>query len=276
MTDIRMDESNSRSIDAGADEIVHSTQRRPGPGRQWIMRAFPITGFLLATGGLTFGQSAPSFDVTSVKLSPPWQAGMTGGVSLDGARFSSSRNPLRGLIFSAYGIPYWRLSGGPAWLDSDAYDIVGTFPPNTSQEQVKLMLQTLFIDRFKLAIHRETKDYPTYALIVDKDGPKLKATADSKYSAKNGGGHLELHHASMAGFATYLVNAAGRPVVDMTGLEGYFDIGLDWRPDTASSANDPRPSIYTAVQEQLGLKLEPRKAPVEFIVIDHIERPSEN
>ena len=205
---------------------------------------------------------------------------MTGGVSLDGTRFSSSRNPLRGLIFSAYEVPYWRLSGGPAWLETDAYDIVGTFPSNTSPDQVKLMLQTLFADRFKLAIHRETKDYPVYALVVGKDGPKLKAAADGKHGAKNGGGHLELHHASVAGFATYLVNATDRPVVDMTGLEGYFDITLDWRPDTpqsaASSRNDSRPSIYTAVQEQLGLKLEPRSAPVECIVIDHVERPSEN
>ena len=196
---------------------------------------------------------------------------------MDATRFSSSRNPLRGLIFSAYAVPSWRLSGGPAWLDSDAYDIVGTFPPNTSQDQVKLMLQTLFADRFKMAIHREMRDYPVYALVVSKDGPKFKAAAaDGKYGAKNGRGHLELHHASMAAFATDLVNAADRPVVDMTGLEWYFDISLDWRPDTAGSANDPRPSIYTAVEEQLGLKLEARKAPAEFIVIDHIERPSQN
>jgi uncharacterized protein (TIGR03435 family) len=240
------------------------------------MRACLIIFLLVMAAGLIFGQSAPSFDVTSIKLSPPWQAGMTGGVSLDGTRFSSSRNPLRGLIFSAYGVPYWRLSGGPAWLETDAYDIMGTFPPNTSQDQVKLMLQTLFADRFKLAIHRETKDYPVYALVVGKDGPKLKAAVDGKYSAKNAGGHLELHHANVAGFATYLVNVADRPVVDMTGLDGYFDISLDWRPETPQPGNDPRPSIYTAVQEQLGLKLEPRKAPVEFIVIDHIERPSEN
>src|SRR5580658_9918872 len=124
------------------------------------MRAFLIADLLVLTAGLALGQSAPSFDVTSVKLSPPWQAGMTGGVSLDATRFSSSRNPLRGLIFSAYGVPYWRLSGGPDWLDTDSYDIVGTFPPNTPQDQVKLMLQTLFSDRFKLAIHRETKNYP--------------------------------------------------------------------------------------------------------------------
>ena len=138
------------------------------------------------------------------------------------------------------------------------------------------MLQTLFADRFKLAIHREMKDYPVYALVVGKDGPKLKAAADGKYDTRNSGGHLELHHISVAGFATYLVNAADRPVVDMTGLDGYFDITLDWRPDTPqagpNSGNDSRPSIYTAVQEQLGLKLEPRKAPVEFIVIDHIEK----
>ncbi len=100
---------------------------------------------------------------------------MTGGIHLDGTRFASSRNPLRGLIFSAYGVPYWRLSGGPDWLDSDAYDIAGTFPGNTPQDQVKLMLQTLFADRFKLAIHREMKDYPVYALVVHGKGrPKLK------------------------------------------------------------------------------------------------------
>jgi uncharacterized protein (TIGR03435 family) len=238
------------------------------------MRTCLKAGILATIAGLVFGQSAPSFEVSSIRLSPAWQPGMTEGVSLDGSRLSSSRNPLRGLILSAYNIPYWRLTGEPTWVDSDAYDIVGTFPPNTSPDTVKLMLQTLFADRFKMTVHRETRDAPVYALVVGKDGPKLKAAVDGKYSARNNGGHLELRHASIASFATYLVAAADRPVVAMTGLDGYFDINLDWRPDNAS--DDQRPSIYTAVQEQLGLKLEPRKSPVEFIIIDHIERPSEN
>jgi len=231
------------------------------------MRALLIAGLLVLAGGGAMGQPPPAFDVASVKLSP---SGTYGGTTLDAGRITMKGQMLRPLIFSAYGIPHWRLSGGPDWLESDTYDIAATFPATTPQDQVKIMLQTLLADRFKLVIHREMKDSAVYALVVAEDGPKLREAADGRHSTNNGRGHLDIHYVDLAGFATFLTAAEDRPVVDATGLKGYFDIKLDF------GANDGGASIFTALQEQLGLKLESRRAPVEFIMIDHIERPLEN
>jgi len=140
------------------------------------------------------------------------------------------------------------------------------------------MLQNLLADRFKLAIHREMRDSSVYALVVAKGGPKFKEAAEGKFSARIGRGHLEIHHADMALFARNIpTDAVDRPIVDMTGLQGTFDFTLDWTQDTGKPGlGDGSPSIFTAVQEQLGLKLEARRMPIEYVVIDHIERPSEN
>ena len=229
--------------------------------------------FFIAVGATA--QPTPAFDVAAVK---PSQPGTPGGSSLDPGRLTVRGQALRGLILSAYSVPFWRVTGGPEWLNTDGYEITATFPPNTPQDQVKLMLQNLLADRFKLTIHREMKDSSVYALVVAKDGPKFREAPDSKFAAKTGRGHLEIHHADMLLLTRNLpLDAVDRPIVDMTGLKGFFDLTLDWTPDTARpSPNDTGPSIFTALQEQLGLKLEPRKLPVEFIVIDHVERPSEN
>ncbi len=233
----------------------------------------------IAVGMMHAAQSAPAapkFEVASIK---PSQPGNAAGVRLDGALFSSSGIPLRNLIYSAYGAPAWTVSGGPAWLDTDAYDISATLPPGTPKEQINAMLQGLLADRFRLKIHREMRDYPVYALVVAKGGPKLKASADGKSSFKTGRGHLEIHRASMPVFVSYLwsAHATDRRVLDMTGLNGFFDITFEWTPESIQpDAADSGPSVFTAIQEQLGLRLEPRTAPFEFIVIDNVERPSGN
>jgi uncharacterized protein (TIGR03435 family) len=171
---------------------------------------------------------------------------------------------------------FWK---GPGWLDTEPYDIAATVPPNTSDAQVRLMLQTLFAERFNLTVHREVREHSVYALVVAKNGPKVKPSETTKASITNGKGHIELHGVAMQVFVNSLgtTKATARPVVDMTGLKGHFDITLDWAPDTVQlDAADRGPSVFTAIQEQLGLKLEPRKSPFEFIIIDHVERPSQN
>jgi len=189
---------------------------------------------------------------------------------------------------SAYRIPAWRVSGGPPWLSTESWDIAATLPPNVPtdkeslEHEVELMLQALVADRFDLSTHRETRDQPTYALVVTSGGSKLKTSAASTYSAKRGSGHLELHHATMAAFVSYLYTpqaygpqAVDRPVVDLTGLTGFFDLTLDWVPDS-SQPDASGPSLFTALQEQTGLRLEPRKSAVEFLIIDRSVRPREN
>jgi uncharacterized protein (TIGR03435 family) len=144
------------------------------------------------------------------------------------------------------------------------------------------MVQALLADRFKLVIHRETRDEPVYELVVSKGGSKLKPSSSEKLSVQTGRGHLEFRHASMAVFVSYLYyrpgysqQAADRPVLDSTGPPGFFDFTLDWTPDTVQpDAASTGPSLFTALVEQTGLKLEPRKSAFEFLVIDRAEKPS--
>jgi uncharacterized protein (TIGR03435 family) len=190
-------------------------------------------------------------------------------------------------------VPAWKLSGGPGWLDTDTWDIAATLPPNMPADrqelmrQAYLMLQALLADRFKLAVHRETRDQPVYELVVAKGGPKLKPSgaeksSDDKPNARNGKGHLEFHRLPVSALLNYFYFQPGsgmvdRPVIDKTGLDGLYDFTLDWTPDDAPpDPAAPAPSIFTALEEQIGLKLEPRKAPFEIIVIDHAEKPAEN
>ena len=189
--------------------------------------------------------------------------------------------PIRTLIMSAYNVEFWQISGAPDWTMADGYDITATMPPSLPKGQIEAMLQTFLADRCKLIIHRETKDAAIYALVVGKGGPKLKPSTEGQFSIRRGRGHLELRHASMKTLTRLLGDSSeggemDRPIVDMTGIEGLFDITLDWTPDASALSADGGPSILTAVQEQLGLRLEPRRSPVEGIVIDHIERPSAN
>jgi uncharacterized protein (TIGR03435 family) len=161
-----------------------------------------------------------------------------------------------------------------------------------------LRLRTLLADRFKLAMHRETREIPVYALAVAKGGPKIKPEDPGGENMSSSRGHLTAKTASMATFADFLAGpyvSLGRPVVDKTGLSGVYSYTLDWTPESSNSsgrapertegrktasaepARDQWPSIFTAVQEQLGLRLDARKEPLDLLVIDHAEKvPTEN
>jgi uncharacterized protein (TIGR03435 family) len=151
------------------------------------------------------------------------------------------------------------------------------------------MLRALLEDRFKLTLHREKKELPGYALVIGKSGLKVhEVEHEGKSWTRFGRGSLNGHEVSMSALADRLAGRLGRPVVDDTGVKGSFDINLEWTPDQ-SQPRGPKesaeplpvddgagPTIFTALQEQLGLKLEPRKGPVEILVIDRVEKPSEN
>ena len=148
------------------------------------------------------------------------------------------------------------------------------------------MLQALLAERFQMRVLRETKELPVYALVVGKSGPQLHEAEGAGNGMRIGRGRVTTQAISMEPFAKNLGKLLGRTVVDRTGLEGKFAFTLEWTPDpgqpmgllgpSPASADDSGPSIFTALQEQLGLKLEPQKGPVEILVIDHVEKPSEN
>jgi uncharacterized protein (TIGR03435 family) len=196
----------------------------------------------------------------------------------------------------------------PKWLDSEGFDIVAKLPPGTTWPQLGIMLQNLLAERFQLAIHREEKVISAYSLVIGKDGPKFKesvghpaggandspaaphkATTDAEgfpvpapsgswIITRNGHTRMQQLNIDMATFARQLRNQLGRPVTDATGLKGTYDFTLSWVADSpVTPDSDPAPDLFTAVQQQLGLRLEASKVTIDVIVADHAEKsPSEN
>jgi uncharacterized protein (TIGR03435 family) len=222
-------------------------------------------------------QTTLAFDVASVKRLPPPVGGVLSSMKLDPGRLTCSNVNLRKLIVQAYGVKDFQLSG-PEWLNSEIYDIAATMPPATSTDQVLLMMQSLLQGRFQLKLHRETKEVPMYALVVGKSGLKVKEGEFGRSSTSASPGQLTAQKIPMAKLADFLSGQLGSPVTDMTGMKGFFDFTLEWAPDArpgeagATTDSVPGSSIFAALQEQLGLKLETRKGPVEMLVIDRVEK----
>jgi uncharacterized protein (TIGR03435 family) len=218
---------------------------------------------------------------------------------MTGGGLTATGVTLKMLMGFAYGVFAYQISGGPAWIGTERWDIEaktdgvqGRLPP----AQSNVLLRALIEDRFQLKARRESKEMPVYELVVTKNGPKLKPhpadSAERKPSEQLGNGSAIFTDSSMAGFAARLSMQLGRPVIDRTDLKGNYDFTLEWTPAPGEGsaealglpprAEPPRPgdsngpSIFTALQDQLGLKLESTKGPAEILVIDHVERPSEN
>ena len=189
------------------------------------------------------------------------------------------------LIENAYGVQDYQVLGGPSWLSSDRWTIEAKTEGPTTFTQKMQLLQPLLEDRFQLKLHRETRKLPEYRLVVAKSGPKLRQVRDGDAgSVRVGRGRIEGHQIPIARLAFFLQAELGRPVLEATGLKGNYDFKLEWVPDESqpnSGGEAPPPdaagpSIFAAIQEQLGLKLQAIKGPVEVLVIDHVEKPSEN
>jgi uncharacterized protein (TIGR03435 family) len=185
----------------------------------------------------------------------------------------------------AYAVGPHQIFGGPDWVYSDRYDIMAKADPSINDDDVFMaMLQLLLADRFKLAIHRETKTIPAYVLEVDKKGPKLEKaeggdSVTNTSTGNNGQVNIVLKNTDMDSFAEILARKMDFPVVNNTELKGVFNFTLHWTPDSSARSSDEATddvSIFTALPEQLGLRLRSAKAPVQVLVIDHVERPSEN
>jgi len=221
--------------------------------------------------------AAQTFEVASVKLN---RSGRNpGSTSRAGGQLVFENTSLRECIAIAYGISADRdyALSGPAWIGTERYDIVAKTPAETPRAQVLRMLQVLLAERFHLRLHRENKELRVYVLTVAKDGAKLKAAPARDGSFTFGPGRIAGKAQSMDELADRLSRpmfGIGAPVLNSTGLEGVFDFTLTWTPDNMQADG---PSIFAALEEQLGLKLEASKSKVEVLVIDHVERvPTEN
>jgi uncharacterized protein (TIGR03435 family) len=232
------------------------------------------------------------FEVASVKLNTDSVLTLSGITSIANGRLSAKAMTVKELVASAYRVRGQAVIVGSGWLDSERYDIEARAANEAGEADLRLMLQALLADRFRLRLHKDSRDAAVYALRVSQRGPRLKAAVpdcDAGPGLITLVGRIIGKCGSAGQLAESLSRIMDRPVVDQTGLSGAFaDIKLDWVPDETQFADwgrgvyarpvsDPSgPSLFTAVQEQLGLRLEPTRAPIEVIVIDAAERPTSN
>jgi uncharacterized protein (TIGR03435 family) len=280
--------------------MIHISGRRSGAAK--LARAGVATVAVLAlaviqTPEIRGQNEAPrEFEVATVKSSPPTKLGELININLGNfrnGRLTFTNASLSDCLKFAYGIVSDAQISGPEWITSKAvrFDIVAQAPPDIARAQLQLMLQALLADRLKLALHHERKDLPFLALVPGKNRPKIreaKPESTSRASTAAARGRIVSSGMSMELLATLLSRFERQTVVNLTGLEGVFEVKLEWAAyDSPPIANDGAapasidvasgPSIFTAVQEQLGLRLESRKGPLDVLVIDHAEQtPTEN
>ena len=263
---------------------------------------------LIAVAGVVFsalsGAFAQSFEVASVKLVP--RDGKTRPETvMNPGRVSYTTTPLRTILMAAYGVKSYQIAG-PGWLNSNAYDIVAKLPADAPASQIPAMLQRLLVERFELSLHHEDQELPVYALLVNKGGGKLKEADPGQPDLRLTMSPMGLQakgKASMPKLAESLSQVADRPIVDLTELVGVYDIDMTWESDDprfaakqagmkaavasgeikikgkpgGSDEDNVAASLFAAVQQKLGLKLDPRKLPVDVMVIDRANPvPAEN
>lgn len=245
----------------------------------------------------------PTFEVVSVKRSVPGNNqpnGCRGGPgSSDPGMLTCTNSALAMLVSTAYNLQFYELIS-PEWLihggSEEGYDIVARIPPGATKEQYRLMLQKLLADRFHLAAHRGSRDLPKYALVLGKGKPRLTQPVEPPppgpgvaQAIVNGHLRFSLHNKPLVSLADFLTTVLTGPVSDETGIAGNYDITLEFMPDDRwrgfpylprpndAAGADAVPNLITAIQEQLGLKLETRKGPVSVLVVDHADKaPVEN
>ena len=236
----------------------------------------------------------PHFDVASIKLNADGDYHVYVGDNL-GGRFSVTGMTFRLLMRYGYDVQDFQINGGPHWIGTDRWNVEAKAEGvvgRLSVEQQMRAIQALLADRFHLKAHFERKKLvPAYALVVERSGPKFKdSTAEAGSEVQLGRGHISLKKARITALASQLTRQLGRQVVDKTNLAGEYDLALDWTPeagessaipgqpgpppDVQSEGEDLKPSIFTALQGQLGLRLQATKAPLDVLIVDRVEKPS--
>ena len=241
----------------------------------------------------------PTYDVVSIK--PNKSGSGRTSISDNNNSFSATNISLKTLLVNAYDVRDYLISGLTGWANSDRFDVNAKIVDVDTDalkklidEQRNAMLQQMLADRFHMTVHLQTEVLPIYEMIVSKGGPKITAVepigpdpdADknrifkgmSRGNMRVSNTELTAHDVPLDSLAYALSGRLSRTVVDKTGLKGKFDLSLTWSPDdeATAAADSSAPSLFTALQEQLGLRLEPTKGPVETLVVDHVEKPSEN
>jgi uncharacterized protein (TIGR03435 family) len=229
----------------------------------------------------------PAFEVASIKANKSGVSAGSVNMAPERGSFAATNAVALTLLMTAYNMFGDRISGYPAWMTTERLDVEAKSDHPVSRDEMLRMLQTLLADRFKLSVRSEMKDVPIYALVVAKGGPKLREGTGG-LNGRGPKGEILYRNISMPFFVLGLAKVGlDRPVIDKTGLNGTYDFELLFTPESIRTA--PRreeegpaplstdgPSIFKALEEQLGLKLEPQKEPIEFLNVVHVERPSEN
>jgi len=270
-----------------------------GTGGSRLKTTMKQIALAVMLAGVILAQEGPKFEVASIKPSDPNANGSMVQNS-PGGRVRMTNTTLKNLIANAYEVRFFQVTGGPEWADSARFDIEAKGEAGAKQKDFAPMLRALLKERFQLVVRRETKEMPIYALVLarkdGKLGPQMKETTCQVYDAEHppptpkpgemrpmgcgggsmGPGRLRESGAQVANLALSLSGLDDRVVLDQTGLKGKYDISLDWTPDNRRADDNAGPSLFTALQEQLGLKLESAKGPVDMIVIEKAEKPTEN
>jgi uncharacterized protein (TIGR03435 family) len=232
---------------------------------------------LLIVGVAGAQQPSPSFDAASIKQNRSALDSNGGGGIRPGGKVSASNAPVRVLILMAYGLQDYQLSGGPAWVASTGYDVEARPASAVDSKTARLMLQNLLAERLSLKVHHEDAMVNGFHLVVDKGGSKLKPSDGTGIGFRIMGSSKILGAGDMQNLVSALTGTLRAPVEDHTGLTGKYDLDLQWTPDSATvSADEPWVSVFAAIREQLGLSLEATKVKIDRVVIDRVERPTEN
>lgn len=263
------------------------------------MTRLSVGALLVCASGLVVAAQRPTFEVASIKrnVEVSDRAFVRGE---PGGRLSVGNNTLRNIIRNAWRLQDFQIVGGPDWVNTDRWDIVAKAPDNAPPDRSFVMLQNLLVDRFKLVIKREMRDSPIYALVVARAdgrlGPHLKVSttdcaaiiAAARASGvpppppagggplcgtRTNAGRMMTSSTTMADLARNLSPMAGRSIIDRTGLTANYDLDLTWAPDPTAGDGV---SLFTAIQEQLGLKLDAQRGPVDTLVIESAGRPTED